>query len=69
MSNGDVSLDRIERNIDAIEREIKEMRHALKVFASNPKKYEPQLLNLVEAAYNTMKSARVIIRAAGALED
>lgn len=60
---------RAERNIDAIADEVKEMRHALKVFASNPRKYEPQLENLAQAAVNTMRSARAILRSIGVSED
>ncbi len=60
---------RVERQIDAIEREVKEMRHALKVFASNPRKYEPQLENLAMAAMNTSRSARDILRTLDLSED
>ena len=69
MASGDKSLQRIERQIDAIGDEIKEMRHSLKTYASDPRKYEPQLENLAQAAVNTMRSARVILRTLGVSED
>jgi len=69
MASGDLSVQRIERLIDGIEREIKEMRHSLKLYTSNPRKYEPQLENLAQAAMNTTRSAEVLLRTLGISED
>jgi prefoldin subunit 5 len=60
---------RVERNIDAIENETKEMRHALKLFASNPRKYQPQLENLAMAAMNASRSVGAILRSLDLPED
>ena len=68
MPSEELSVLRIERQIDSIERQVKEMRHSLKVFVSNPRKYEPQLENLASAAVTTMSSARGILRSLG-IED
>jgi prefoldin subunit 5 len=69
MANDQVPTARIERNIDSIEREIKEMRHSLKLYMSNPRKYEPQLENLAQAAMNAERSAKVVLRALGVSGD
>jgi hypothetical protein len=42
MAREEIALHRIERNINAIEEEVAQMRHSLETYASNPKKYEPQ---------------------------
>lgn len=60
---------RVERNIDVIEGEVKEMRHALKLFASNPRKYQPQLENLAMAAMDVSRSVKAILRALDLPED
>jgi prefoldin subunit 5 len=56
---------RIERHIDAIERQIKEMRHSIKVYKSDPEKYLPQLQNLIQAATETANSSERILLAIG----
>ena len=68
MASDQIPTARIERNIDGIERQIAEMRHSLKLFMSNPRKYEPQLENLAQAAVNVTRSAEVILRAIGVSE-
>lgn len=60
-----VSWPRIERNVDSIEAEVKEMQHAMRVYMSNPQKYEPQLVNLASAALRARRSAEMILRTLG----
>jgi len=69
MASDQLPEARIERNIDNIERQVKEMRHSLKLLVSNPRKYAPQLENLADAALNAAKSAEIIVRAIARPED
>ncbi len=69
MASEKIPLQRIERQIAAIEEEAQQMRHSLKVYASDPRKYEPQLANLAQAALYTQRSAEIILRALGVSED
>jgi hypothetical protein len=69
MPSDQLPTARIERNIDGIENEVKEMRHSLKLYMSNPRKYEPQLANLAQAVMNVTSKAEVILRALGLPED
>jgi len=69
MASEEVAIHRIERNINAIEEEVAQMRHSLKVYVSNPRKYEPQLENLAQAAHYVKRSVDIILRAMGLPED
>lgn len=58
----ELALLRIERHIDAIEKEVREMRHSLRVYKQDPGKYRPQLNNLAQAANVARRSAEHILR-------
>jgi hypothetical protein len=64
-----MSLVRIERNIGQIERQAREMRHSLSLYESNPRKYEPQLDNLAQAALDAKRAAEIILRTIGASDE
>jgi len=69
MAREEIALHRIERNINAIEEEVAQMRYSLKTYASNPRKYEPQLENLAQSAHYVKRSVEIILRAMGLPED
>jgi len=57
-----ISLPRLTRLFDAIERELHQMRSSVDLYRKDPGRFRPQLENAANAAVQVQNAARVILR-------
>jgi len=58
----EINEQRMERLMDSLEDEVRQMRHSFATYRRDPRKYAPQLRNLGDSAAATARIARVILR-------
>ena len=56
-------LRAMERMVDTMEDQLKEMKHSLGLYQKDPEKYAPQVQNFAAAAHSVMISGRILDRA------
>lgn len=58
----EINVHRLERLIESVEKEAKQMRSSLDLYKRDPGKYRPQIDNLVQSATSIQSAMRVILR-------
>ena len=61
----DVNLQRVERVVDDISRQAKDMSLALDKYKKDPQKMKPQLENVIHTAYVISSDVRILLRTLG----
>lgn len=64
-TDDDVNVQKLERLIDAMEKEVKQMNTSLGLYKKDPGKYKPQLDNLTNSASSVRSAVNVILRMFG----
>ncbi len=63
------SVAKLDRLIESVEREVRQMKHSLEKYASDPARYKPQLENIAHSASSIESAMRVAYRLTSGRKD